>query len=433
MNYKEAVDYLFSRLPVFQNIGARAFKPGLHTTEELCKSLGDPQNKYPTVHVGGTNGKGSTSHMLAAILQKAGYKVGLYTSPHLKSFTERIKISGESVDETFVAQFVDANKSNIDKFSPSFFEVTVALAFSYFADNKVDIAIIEVGMGGRLDSTNIITPILSVITNVSYDHVQFLGDTLPKIAFEKAGIIKNGVPVVVSEYQNMEVSAVFENAARLNNTSITYGSEVYSVRSSKIEGGLLQMQIDETTEEKGSGQELRLDLTGSYQEHNIKGVLAAVSHLRSSGYIIDDKDLLGGLSAVSEITGLKGRWQVLGESPFVVCDTAHNAAGLGYTIAQFLSVPATTLRFVIGFVADKDISNVLKLFPKDGIYYFCQPGNLRALESEKLREEAEVYGLHGNAYSNVNEALKAARKDSKTTDSIYVGGSTFVVADLNEL
>lgn len=433
MDYKEAVDYLFSRLPVFQNIGARAFKPGLHTTEELCKSLGDPQNKYPTIHVGGTNGKGSTSHMLAAILQKAGYKVGLYTSPHLKSFTERIKINGESVEEAFVAKFVDANKSNIDKFSPSFFEVTVALAFSYFADNKVDIAVIEVGMGGRLDSTNIITPILALITNVSYDHVQFLGDTLPKIAFEKAGIIKNGVPAIVSEYQNWEVSAVFENAAKLNNTNVTYGSEVYSVRSSKIENGLLHMQIEDLSDEKGDIFEVRLDLTGSYQEHNIKGVLTAVSDLRKAGYIIKNEHLFAGLSAVSEITGLKGRWQVIGESPFVVCDTAHNAAGLAFTIAQFLSMPAATKRFVIGFVADKDVSNVLKLFPTHAIYYFCQPNNLRALESEKLREEAELYGLVGNAYSNVNEALEAAKRDSIATDSIYVGGSTFVVADLNEL
>ncbi|CAG4997596.1 Folylpolyglutamate synthase [Dyadobacter sp. CECT 9275] len=433
MDYQEAIDYLFSRLPVFQNIGARAYKPGLETTREICGILGNPQNNYPTIHVGGTNGKGSTSHMLAAILQTAGYKVGLYTSPHLKSFTERIRVNGIPINESYVATFVTVNKSYIDNLSPSFFELTVAMAFSYFSDQQVDVAIIEVGMGGRLDSTNIIKPVVSVITNVSFDHVQFLGDTLPKIAAEKAGIIKDNVPVVISEYQNEEVASVFEAAARQHEAPLYYGSQVYRVMETEHSEGFMALTAKCIDKKEVRFDHLRLDLTGNYQAKNICGVLTAVDVIRTAGFEIGDEHISSALPNVSRLTGLKGRWQRIGESPLVYCDTAHNYAGLGATIPQFESIEATAHRYVLGFVADKDISGILDLFPSTGVYYFCEPGNLRALPSENLQQAALRSGLQGRVYKDVNQALAAAKADSISTDCIYVGGSTFVVAELTDL
>ncbi|MCF0069904.1 bifunctional folylpolyglutamate synthase/dihydrofolate synthase [Dyadobacter sp. CY261] len=433
MTYQETIGYLYDRLPVFQNIGARAFKPGLTTTRELCKALGDPQDKYPTIHVAGTNGKGSTSHMLAAILQKSGYKVGLYTSPHLKDFRERIRVNGAFVPEDFIVKFVDDQKSNIDRLSPSFFEVTVAMAFSYFGEAKVDVAVIEVGMGGRLDSTNVITPELSVITNISFDHMQFLGDTLGKIAGEKAGIIKDNVPVVVSEDQNNEIRDVMVAAAKKANASLIFASRVYEVVYQGVREGKMLIDIKDKVSGSRVAEGLATDLTGAYQLKNIAGVWAAKEVLISKGWKISEDALADALQSVSAITGLKGRWQQLRTQPDVYCDTAHNTAGLTLTLAQFASVSKGVKRFVVGFVGDKDISTMLSLFPQDAAYYFCQPSNMRALKAKELQSMASEHGLLGKAYENVNEALEAAINDSLPADAIYVGGSTFVVADIKSL
>ena len=432
MNYQETIDFLYSRLPVFQNIGARAYKPGLHTTTAFCKLLGDPQTKFPCIHVGGTNGKGSTSHMLAAILQTAGYKVGLYTSPHLKSFTERIKVDGEQVGEDFIVNFTTENLSNIDRLTPSFFEVTVAMAFSYFADNNVDIAVIEVGMGGRFDSTNIIQPILSVITNVSYDHTQYLGDTLEKIAFEKGGIIKEKTPVVISEYQ-LETSSVFEAIARENESPLIYASDYIHVNDAELSEGKLRLSLHGKNGNNLDYKDLDLDLTGIYQYKNICGVLAAIELIRETGYQITRNHIYTALSQVVNLTGLKGRWQKLKSEPIVFCDTAHNEAGLSFTIPQFMSIGNKRKKFVIGFVRDKDVSKLLGLFPKDADYYFTQPSNARALSAAELCSMAAGFRLIGSEYSDVNEALDKAIIDSGLDDAIYVGGSTFVVADLIDL
>lgn len=431
MNYQETIDYLYSRLPVFQNIGARAYKPGLHTTQQLCQSLGDPQDKYPTIHVAGTNGKGSTSHMLAAILQKAGYKVGLYTSPHLKSFTERIKVNGSEVEESFIVKFIADNLSNIDRLSPSFFEVTVAMAFSYFAESKVDVAVIEVGMGGRMDSTNIINPILSVITNVSFDHTQFLGDTLVKIAGEKAGIIKPDTPVVISEYQE-EIAPVFKAITEKMSAPLYFASDSVAVEAVASSTGELTINAKEA-DSALSYPLLRLDLSGSYQLQNIQGVLKSVSILNMLGYSIQKGVVYEALQSVTEITGLKGRWQKIGSKPMVYCDTAHNVAGLSQTLAQFANLEADRYRFVVGFVGDKDISTMLSLFPVDADYYFTEPSNSRALKAEDLQERAKSYGLIGKTYPTVDLALEAAILEASENDCIYVGGSTFVVADLSKL
>ncbi|MCF2505917.1 bifunctional folylpolyglutamate synthase/dihydrofolate synthase [Dyadobacter sp. CY107] len=433
MNYQETLDYLYSRLPVFQNVGARAFKPGLHTTRELCKFLGDPQNDYPTLHIAGTNGKGSTSHMLAAILQQAGYKVGLYTSPHLKDFRERIRVNGAFIGENFITEFIGENKSNIERLSPSFFEATVAMAFSYFSKESVDVAVIEVGMGGRLDSTNIITPALSLITNISLDHTQFLGETLEEIAAEKAGIIKPGVPVVISERQTDSIAEVFSTAAERVNAPVVFASNVYEVNKTGFQNGLMEIDVIEKESLKPVYAGLRLDLTGAYQLKNIGGVIAAIEILREKGWALQDADVRAALASVTTLTGLKGRWQKLGEKPDIYCDTGHNTAGLASALEQFGSVASGCQRFVVGFVGDKDISAMLQLFPSQGIFYFCQPSNMRALDSTQLMHLAAAYGLKGEAFVNVNDALEAAKRESDPNDTIYVGGSTFVVADIRDL
>jgi dihydrofolate synthase / folylpolyglutamate synthase len=431
MSYEETLDFLYSRLPVFHLVGAKAFKPGLETTIWLCGENGDPQLRFPSVHVGGTNGKGSTSHALASVLMEAGYKVGLYTSPHLKSFTERIKVNGNEIDKDFVVKFIDDNLFNIDKFEPSFFELTVVMAFSYFAKERVDIAVIEVGMGGRLDSTNVIMPVLSVITNVSFDHVQYLGDSLTKIAWEKAGIIKHNIPVVISEFQDREIADVFEQKAQDMESEISFASNTYSVISSSYSKGFLELGVSRS--DVLEYNHLRLDLSGAYQLKNVCGILASVDVLRRNGYLIDKKDIYAGLSKVVGNTGLKGRWQLLRSSPSVYCDTAHNVAGLTDTLQQFGDLQSTSKRFVIGFVNDKDVSSILDLFPVDGIFYFCEPSNARALKATNLASIALVKGLVGRIIPDVNRALETAILESDDTDSIYVGGSTFVVADLNNL
>jgi dihydrofolate synthase / folylpolyglutamate synthase len=433
MNYKETLDYLYSRLPVFQNVGARAFKPGLDTTRALCTSLENPQDKYPTIHIAGTNGKGSSSHMLAAILQQSGYRVGLYTSPHLKDFRERIRVNGICVLEEFVISFTNSQQANIVNLSPSFFEVTVAMAFAYFKECEVDIAVIEVGMGGRLDSTNVITPELSLITNISLDHTQFLGETLAEIAYEKAGIIKPGVTVIVSEDQSEEINVVLREKAKKEGAPLSMASKLLKSTVCGVKDGLLSVDITAVPSGKMLFPGLKLDLSGTYQQKNILGVLAAKDALVAKGWDLPDDKVREALSSVGALTGLKGRWQLLQRNPTVYADTAHNVAGLQETIRQFGSLSCKVRRFVLGFVGDKDITAMLDLLPKDGVYYFCQPSNVRALKASKLRDMASKAGLAGSVHDDVNKALEAALNASGDQDAIYVGGSTFVVADLENL
>lgn len=431
MIYAEAVDYLYSQLPMFQTQGARAYKPGLTTTLLFCEHLGNPQKKFKSVHVGGTNGKGSTSHMLAAIFQSAGFKTGLYTSPHLKSFTERIKVNGVAVEENYVAEFVAREKPYIETSSPSFFEVTVAMAFDYFANQEVDIAIIEVGMGGRLDSTNVIEPVLSVITNISYDHMQYLGDTLVKIAKEKAGIIKPNTPVVISEYQGEGILEVFQNQSSKLGASLSIASQVLGI----IDGIYNEQEvcIEDVVLSKLVISNILMSLKGAYQRRNILGVIQSVEVLKSIGFDLSDEAVRNGIANVVLLTGLKGRWQQLQDFPFMVCDTAHNAAGLSETLTQFNSIESTQKRFVLGFVGDKDVDSIIALLPKDAIYYFCEPNNQRALSSEILMAKCKAAGLLGSEFIDVNDAINKALSDSESTDTIYVGGSTFVVADIKQL
>lgn len=431
MTFPEAIDYLYSRLPMFQNQGTRAYKPGLSGIIAFCEHLGNPQEHFKSIHVAGTNGKGSTSHMLASVLQAAGYRVGLYTSPHLKSFTERIRINGQEAEQGFVAEFVTNIQSYIEEHNPSFFEVTVAMAFEYFVSQKIDIAVVEVGMGGRLDSTNIITPEVSIITNIGWDHTQHLGDTLPLIAGEKAGIIKLGVPVVISELPAPEVGKVFESTARQMNSELTIAASQYALDEQiASEFGQIIKLVDNRD---SSQQTYELDLAGDYQRDNLKGVLCALKILGQRGYSIDSQFIKIGLSSVTSSTGLKGRWQILQQNPLVICDTAHNLNGLERTVNQFRKIPAQRHHFVLGFVADKDVRSILSLFPSDAFYYFCQPSVQRALAVEELMLVAKEAGLVGEKFNNVNEALLSAIDKASPMDAIYVGGSTFVVADLEQI
>lgn len=412
---------------MFTRIGAVAFKKDLHNTIQLCAQLDNPQHKFKSIHIGGTNGKGSTSHMIAAILQQAGYKTGLYTSPHLKDFRERIRINGQMVPEEFVTSFVDQQKELIERIQPSFFEVTVGMAFSYFAEEQVDIAIIEVGLGGRLDSTNVITPELSVITNISLDHTNMLGNTLPEIAFEKAGIIKPGVPVVIGE-RHPETDAVFTQKAAATESPITFATDHFHIESSCKNGLDLEAIIL-----KGAElflKDLQLDLSGTYQLKNVLTVVASVEQLRTIGYDIPDTALYTALKAVKDITGLQGRWQTLQTNPLVICDTGHNEAGITEVVSNIASVPCKQLHMVIGMLKDKDVSGVLALMPKDAIYYFTEPQLERALPAATLQEQGAAQGLQGDCYPSVDLALAAAKKAASEDDFIFVGGSTFVVAEV---
>jgi dihydrofolate synthase/folylpolyglutamate synthase len=434
MDYAATLDYLYSQLPMFTRDGPSAFKKDLTNTLELCKRLGDPQTKFKSVHIGGTNGKGSTSHMLAAILQVAGYKTGLYTSPHLRDFRERIRINGEMISEQHVIDFVQQHRTDFEDIKPSFFEMTVGMAFDAFAREKVDIAIIEVGLGGRLDSTNIITPLLSVITNIGWDHVNMLGDTLQLIAAEKAGIIKHGIPVIIGEYQP-EVVDVFTNKATLKNAPISFASEQWevlksNVRSPKSEGinEYLDFKIKKDSGLKTLG--LRLDLPGTYQLKNVKAVLSTVEELRKRGFTINDDHIRTALSQVKKLTGLHGRWEVLNHHPLTICDTGHNPEGITEVLKNIENVPYTDLHFVIGVVNDKDVSKILAMLPKNATYYFCKPDIPRGLEAESLKQKAEGFGLHGDIYPSVKSAFRIAQQNAGDDDLVFVGGSTFVVAEI---
>lgn len=435
MNYSETIHYLFSRLPMFSAQGQSAIKPGLENTVRLCGILGDPQDKFKSVHIGGTNGKGSTSHMLAAILQTAGYKTGLYTSPHLKDFRERIRLNGKMIAEQDVVQFVETYRKDIEEINLSFFELTVGLAFDYFAKNKVDIAVIEVGLGGRLDSTNVIHPLLSVITNIDYDHMDILGNTLPLIAAEKAGIIKEGVPLIVGQHQE-EVAEIFVETTKTHNSELVFASDEWKItRSAETDtsSNTLNAVISQCTDPANSYfsfKNLQLDLTGTYQLKNLATVLSAVKRLREQGFIITDHHIETALKQVQKLTGLMGRWQILNNSPLVICDTGHNEDGMREVMKNIESGSFDKLHMVIGMLKDKDISRILKLLPKNAQYYFCQPALPRAKPVNDLQREAEIEGLHGKTYSSVRQALQAALDNALKDDLIFVGGSTFVVAEV---
>lgn len=404
MNYNDTIDWMFSQLPMYQRQGKSAFKKDLSNTLKLAEHLQFPEKNFKSVHVAGTNGKGSTSHMLASILQEAGYKVGLYTSPHLKDFRERIKINGQVVKKQFVMDFIKRNKSFLESNSLSFFEMTVGMAFEYFSNEKIDIAIVEVGLGGRLDSTNIITPEISIITNIGFDHMQFLGNTLAEIAFEKGGIIKPNVPVVIGETQT-EIQDVFKDLASKNNAEITFADK----------------EIKEVFES---------DLKGIYQEKNIKTVLQSIIKIQERGFKISQAHIKKGLLNVVDNTGLMGRWQILQQHPKVICDTAHNKEGLTYVMKQLLNEPFKTLHIVFGVVNDKDVTAILPLLPKKATYYFCKPEIPRGLDANELKQTCIDFGFSGQAYSSVKEAYKAAMNSANEADCIYIGGSTFVVAEI---
>jgi len=434
MSYQQTLDYLYSQLPMFTRDGPSAFKKDLTNTIELCRRLGDPQDKFKSVHIGGTNGKGSTSHMLAAILQTAGYKTGLYTSPHLRDFRERIRIDGEMISEEAVIDFIEKHKADFEEIKPSFFEMTVAMAFDVFAKNKVDIAVIEVGLGGRLDSTNIIMPLLSVITNIGWDHVNMLGDTLQLIAGEKAGIIKSDVPVIIGEYQP-EVADIFINKAKVQKAPLRFASEEWllkpEVGSQKSEAGpeYIEFQIAKK-DSRLNTLDLRLDLPGTYQLKNVKAVLSAVDELRDHGFTITDEHIHTALKQVKKLTGLHGRWEVLSHQPLTICDTGHNPEGIAEVLKNIQNVPHKQLHFVMGVVNDKDLSKILALLPKKALYYFCKPDIPRGLDTDSLKQQAAKFGLFGKNYPSVKAAFKAAQTNAGDHDLIFIGGSTFVVAEV---
>ena len=425
MNYDQTLEYLFTQLPMFSRVGAAAYKADLTNTIKLCEALGNPQHQFKSIHVAGTNGKGSTSHMLASILQTAGYKTGLYTSPHLVDFRERIKIDGAYCSTKFVVEFTEKIKPLIEEIQPSFFEITVAMAFSYFAEQKVDIAVIEVGLGGRLDSTNIITPEVSIITNIGLDHTQFLGDTIPQIAGEKAGIIKKDVPCIVSEYTE-ETKPVFDAAAI--HTSLAYGSELFTILDIKYTHDYLGVQVlNKKTEDV---QTYQLDLNGSYQAKNVQGVLGAIGILQTKGWQISNQHILDGLSHVKKNTGLYGRWQMIGTNPTTVVDVAHNVAGIQTLLSQIKLVNHQQLHIVFGMVKDKDIDSVLALLPTQATYYFTQAQIERAIDANELQQKAGQHGLAGNVFAHVNEAIAAAQKQAQVKDLIVVCGSVFLVGEI---
>ncbi|WP_163379544.1 bifunctional folylpolyglutamate synthase/dihydrofolate synthase [Cyclobacterium sp. SYSU L10401] len=434
MNYQESLDFLFQALPMFQRVGGSAFKKDLSNTFKLCERLGQPQNNFKSIHIAGTNGKGSTAHALASVLQEAGYKTGLYTSPHLKSFRERIKINGKEIPESEVIAFVKGHQAYLTALKPSFFEMTVALAFDHFSKQKVDYAIIETGMGGRFDSTNVIQPILSLITNIGMDHTQFLGDTLDKIAFEKAGIIKAGVPVIIGQTHPL-TAGVFTQRAEETQSPITFADQGVKVTSRRSEAneGHVANAVYQIKPAMGSLQEISMDLLGKYQIKNLPAILKALEILQAMGLEIKDTHIAKGLSQIKRNTGLKGRWQILSQSPLTICDTGHNIDGFESILSQVEELDRETLFFVLGMVADKDQDQILSLLPKKGVYVFCQADQPRSLPAEQLMEKAKTYGLSGTCIPDVNQALEYAKKSAGNRDLIFIGGSTFVVAELNEL
>jgi dihydrofolate synthase / folylpolyglutamate synthase len=449
MNYQQTLDYLFDRLPMYHRIGAAAYKADLDNTIKLCNLLGNPQESFKSIHVAGTNGKGSVSHMLASILQEKGLKVGLYTSPHLKDFRERIRVNGMLIPKRFVSRFIHDHKNEFEQLQLSFFEMTVGLAFQYFRDTKVDIAVVEVGLGGRLDSTNIITPLLSVITNISFDHMQLLGDTLEKIASEKAGIIKPGIPIIIGETQD-EVRDVFLKKARSSGSEIVFADTSISVsggisspqrrKDAKYLSALASSRLSSVKNTVQTLEVLQNDvilfkklespLLGNYQKKNILTVLSACEILKKAGISIDEEQIRRGIRNVIRNTGLKGRWQILRRRPLTICDTGHNEGGLTEVLAQIRETPYDHLHFVFGVVNDKEVDHILSMLPKEATYYFCKANIPRGLPQVELKKKAIAAGLKGNAYSSVRQALQSAQKNAAANDLVFIGGSTFIVAEV---
>lgn len=425
--YAAVIEYLFARLPMFTRDGASAFNPDVDKTLLLCEALGNPHKKFKSIHIAGTNGKGSSSHMLASVLAHSGYKTGLYTSPHLVDFRERIRIDGNMVPEQHVVEFVNTHQELIEELKPSFFEVTVAMAFDYFAQQQVDIAVIEVGLGGRLDSTNIISPELCLITNIGMDHMNILGNTLAEIAGEKAGIIKQNTPVVISEKQ-AEIQHVFEDKAKSLNAELMYATDRYAVLSSERLAEGLKITIESKASQ--TKDSWLCDLTGSYQTKNILGVLTCIDELGKLGFHLPKEEVHYALSHVQELTGLRGRWQTLQTNPWVICDTGHNEDGIKEVLKNLTSLQFNQLHFIFGAMRDKDLSHILPLLPKDAKYYFAAPDMPRAMPADQLTELANSHGLIGTYYSSIEAAFDAAQDLYKDGDLIFVGGSTFVVAEL---
>ena len=428
MTYEQTLEFLFSQLPAYHRIGKAAYKNNLDNTIALDNHFDHPHLKYKTIHIAGTNGKGSVSHMVASVLQEAGYRTGLYTSPHLKDFRERIKVNGIMIPEEEVISFVKRNSEIINSVKPSFFEMTVAMAFNYFAVCDIDVAVIETGLGGRLDSTNIINPVLSVITNIGHDHLDLLGDSISKIAKEKAGIIKFKTPVVVSETQ-IESKPVFISKAIESQSPVYFADEQYDC--------LLNQEIDNDGEreyiinEKGTSHQTigKTGLTGDYQVKNIKAVYCIINRLKDI-FKISNQNTIDGIRNVVKNTGLKGRWQILGYKPLIICDTGHNQEGISYVMNQIKGIPRSVLHIVVGFVSDKDLQSLLPMFPDDAVYYFTKASVPRALDEIRLKNEASEFGLSGKSYPDVITAFNAAKQNAKEDDMIFIGGSTFVVAEV---
>ncbi|GAB4191860.1 MAG: folylpolyglutamate synthase/dihydrofolate synthase family protein [Thermoflexibacter sp.] len=438
MTFKETIEYLYAKLPMFQRIGEKAYKKDLHNTLALCEYVGNPHLQFKSVHIAGTNGKGSSSHLIASILQSAGYKTGLYTSPHLKSFTERIKVNGEEVEQEFIIKFVENMQPAIATIEPSFFELTTVMAFAYFAQKQVDIAVIETGLGGRLDSTNVISPEVSLITNISYDHQNILGNTLQEIAFEKAGIIKNHVPCVISELQE-EVKNVFKTKAMQTQSPIFFASEEYQINSYYFDNQLTSYEeadffniIKKTDEEEETVflSHLTCPLKGGYQEKNLCGVIKTIELLKN--HQISKEHIRNGIEKVVSLTGLKGRWQILNEKPLTICDTGHNEAGIRQVVKQLKKLHYEHLHIVFGVVNDKDLSKILAILPTEAYYYFCKPNIMRGLDAFILQQQAATYGLQGEVIPEVLTAYHAAQRKARENDVIFIGGSTFVVAEALE-
>lgn len=428
MNYAETLDYLFTKLPMFTRVGPSAYKADIINIQKLCERLGNPHQEFKTIHVAGTNGKGSVSHMLAATLQVSGYKTGLYTSPHLYDFRERIKINGQMVPEEFVISFTERIKPLILEIEPSFFEITLAMAFSWFAEQQVDVAVIEVGLGGRLDSTNIITPELSIITNIGWDHMNLLGDSLQKIATEKAGIIKQEVPVVIGERQQ-EVEEIFMGMAEEKKAPFYFASDHYKVVHAK-QTNKLTLSIEDT--KKKEVQNITLDLPGFYQQKNVCTALQAINLLQQRGWKISQEDYLSALSKTKALTGLHGRWEILQEKPTVILEVAHNKEGLEQMVNNLALLSYHHLHIVFGIVKDKDATAILSLLPKEATYYFTQAHIPRALSAADLAIQASPFGLQGNTFTNVNTALEEAFKHASEDDVIIVCGSIFLVSEVNK-
>jgi len=430
MNYRQTLDYLYTRLPMFQRIGHSAYKANLNNTIAICNLLGNPERKFQSVHIAGTNGKGSTSHFIASILQSAGYKTGLYTSPHLKDFRERIKINGKNIPRENVTDFVEHHKTDFENIHPSFFEMTVGLAFAYFATEQVDIAVIETGLGGRLDSTNIITPELSIITNIGFDHLEILGDTLAKIAAEKAGIIKPDVPVVIGESQQ-EILSIFKEKAKECGSEIYFAEPHYRAeKTDDVRKGKQHFLVMDIYKE---GQivykALKSELSGLYQLKNIVTVLQSVEVLKKRGFNISEEAIREGVAKVVKQTGIRGRWEEISLNPLTICDTGHNIDGIKQVVAQLSAMEFEQLHFVFGAVNDKAIEPILQLLPKDARYYFCKADIPRGLDRNILAAKAKAAGLEGKPYPSVKDALHAAQCNAKPDDLVFVGGSTFVVAE----